>query len=311
MSKQPPRLGRGLSSLISSDLRLAESSRPVDSPSPEANQIPTSLPTPSATRVLMVAVTSVRNNPAQPRKTFHVEQLNSLAESIKRNGTLQPIIVRPAGSGYELVAGERRLRAASLAGLAEIPAVVRPVRDDEMLELALIENIQRSDLNPIERARAYHSLTEKHGLSHEQIASKTGEDRATVANYIRLLSLSEEIQDMVASGDLSTGHAKAILGISDIILQYKLAQNALQGKWSVRQMEAAVAKTRKAPDAGSAPDQRPAVRDVEQRLSAALGTRVRIHEGRKRHTGRVVVEYYNLDDFERITARLGLTNESA
>jgi ParB family chromosome partitioning protein len=226
-------------------------------------------------------------------------------------GTLQPVVVRPSEGGYELIAGERRLRAARLAGLGEIPAIIRSVPDNELLELALIENIHRQDLNPIERARAYRALQQTHGLSHEQIAERVGEDRATATNYLRLLTLPEAVQQMVAAGELSAGHAKAILGLADAPTQEELAQRVRRQNWSVRRLEAAVAAAKKG-DGGTAATRqaRPAVADIEQRLSTILGTRVQIHEGRRRHTGRVVIEYYTLDDFQRITERLGVTEEA-
>jgi ParB family chromosome partitioning protein len=243
----------------------------------------------------------------QPRRTFDDAAIASLAESIRQRGTLQPILVRPAEGGFELIAGERRLRAAQLAGVHELPAIVRAARDEELLELALIENIQREDLNPVERARAYQSLAEKYRLSHEDIAKKTGEDRATVTNYVRLLSLCDQVLELLANGAVSTGHAKALAGITDYSLQFNLATKAASGKWSVRQVEAAVAKA-KSPGVITRPaESRPTVKDLEVRLAASLGMRVRIKEGRKRHSGRVIIDYYNLDDFERITARLGVS----
>lgn len=260
---------------------------------------------------MSIPLESIRANPSQPRKLFDETALEGLAQSIRQSGIIQPIVVRQSGNSYELIAGERRLRAATLAGLTELPAIIRPTADEDMLELALIENIQRQDLNPIDRARAYHSLMTRHGLTHEQIATKTGDDRATITNYLRLLGLHSEVQIMLITGELSTGHAKALLSITDKQLQYTVAQRAMAGGWSVRQAEAAAAKTKAPEPAASQPDARPAVKDVEQALSTALGMRVRIHEGRRRHTGKLIIEYYNLDDFERLTTRLGMVVESA
>lgn len=266
---------------------------------------------PGVHRLLSIHVDRIRHNPMQPRRAFEEASLQALAASIRDRGTLQPIVVRPSAGGFELIAGERRLRAVKIAGLSEVPAIVRDVRDEEMLELALIENIHRADLNPIERARAYRSLQQQYDLSHEEIATRMGEDRATVTNYIRLLGLAEPVIELVASGELTSGHAKALMGIEDHQAQISFAERAHHEAWSVRQLEAAVAKAKQ----GAAPlapvrQARAAVADMEQRLSAALGLRVTIKEGRRRHTGRIVIEYYSLDDFERIAGRLGITGEA-
>lgn len=314
MSKQnPPRLGRGLSSLISPELRAGPqqtTAEPTEAQVQPTPATPTYTPA-SQVRAMVLPLTAIRANPSQPRKLFEEDLLRGLAESIKQSGIIQPILVRPSGNGYELVAGERRLRAATLAGLTEIPAIVRPVADNDMLELALVENIQRQDLNPIDRARAYQALMTRHGLTHDQIAAKTGEDRATISNFLRLLGLHNEVQVMLITGELSTGHAKALSGITDKQLQYTIAQSAVTGAWSVRQVEAAIAKTKQGSPAPAQPEARSVVKDVEDALSKTLGLRVRIHEGRRKHTGKLIIEYYNLDDFERVTARLGLSPEPA
>jgi len=232
---------------------------------------------------------------------------------MKSRGTLQPIVVRPAEGGYELVAGERRLRAASIAGLETIPAIVRAVRDEDLLELALIENIHRTDLNPIERARAYRSLQDRYGMSHEEIGRRMGDDRATVSNYIRTLELGEYVLELVASGELGIGHAKALIGIKDPIIQLRIGQQAARESWSVRQTEAAANAGRKSDKQTPAAvkEARPPVRDMEERLTRVLGRRVAIKEGRKRHTGRLTLEYYSLEDFDRLVGMLGVSQESA
>lgn len=310
MAKESRRLGRGLASLVakgtqeglevSGTPRVHTGLRGVQQASP-------------AGRFLMLQVDRVKRNPMQPRRQFDDDSLSSLAQSIRDRGTLQPILVRPAAEGYELVAGERRLRAARLAGLAEIPAIVRSVDDEDLLELALVENIQRADLNPIERARAYRVLQDRHNLSHEQIAQRMGEDRATVSNYIRLLGLGEDALEKVASGELTMGHAKVILGIQDIQLQNSFIHRVIHEGWSVRRLETAVANLK--PSGSPAPEGgrrvRSAIKDLEQRLCTATGTRVTIREGRRRHTGKIVIEYYSLDDFERIAASLGIQAEDS
>jgi ParB family chromosome partitioning protein len=261
---------------------------------------------------MAVPVDEIRQNPMQPRRSFGEQGLASLAASIRSKGALQPVLIRPAAGGYELVAGERRLRAARIAGLAEIPAIVRSVPDHELLELALVENIHREDLNPIDRARAYRALQERYDLSHEEIAQRLGDDRSTIANYVRLLGLSEELVSLVSSNELGVGHAKALLGLSDPNLQTSLGQRVVREGWSVRRLEAAVAEAKhgEAPRARE-PKVRPAVTNMEQKLGEALGTRVIIRESRRRHSGRIVIEYYSLDDFERIVMLLGVPEESS
>ncbi len=313
MSASQKRLGRGLSSLIANDLSPANATTTEPPKAPAETSILDRVRAVSPHgRLISIPVEQIRRNPSQPRRTFDEGKLEALAASLKARGVLQPIVVRPADAGYELVAGERRLRAAKIAGVKELPAIVRAAKDDELLELALIENVQRSDLNAVERARAYRSLHERYGLQHEEIGRRMGEDRATVSNYLRILSLHEHVLAMVASDMLGVGHAKALLGISDTSNQVKLAERAVQEGWSVRQLEKAVADSRKGNKPPPEPRvARPAVQDLEQRLSAVVGTRVQIKEGRKRHAGRMVIDYYSLDDFQRIVARLGLVDEES
>lgn len=263
-------------------------------------------------RLANIPVDAIRQNPLQPRRLFDESALASLAESIRERGTLQPVVVRPADGGYELIAGERRLRAAKMASLREIPAVIRASSEEELLELALIENVQRSDLNPVDRARAYRVLHETYGLSHEEIGRRMGEDRATVTNYIRMLGLSDEVLDMVAAGSLSLGHAKVILGIPESVYQHGLAEKVVREHWSVRRLERVVAGQRGGGTAAAqVREPRPEIGDMENRLSTLLGSKVRIQEGRRRHTGRIVIEYYGLDDFQRVTKLMGLPDEPA
>jgi ParB family transcriptional regulator, chromosome partitioning protein len=309
LSKDQKRLGRGLSSLITPDLMregVLAPAAPIANPSLDRVR---GLST--VNRLMTISVDSIRSNPLQPRRTFDESGLASLAASIRERGTLQPIVVRPAAGGYELVAGERRLRAAKIAGVLDLPAIVRSTGDDEMLELALIENIQRADLNAVERGRAYRALHETYGLSHDEIAKKMGEDRATVTNYIRLLGLPEEILGLVADGSVSMGHARALLGCVDLKTQLSLVSRLLREGWSVRRVEKEIAEPRAA-EAGAPKDRqvRPAVKDLEDRMSAAIGARVRVHEGRRRHSGKIIIEYANLDDFQRIAAALGVGDDA-
>lgn len=307
-TKETRRLGRGLASLISSDLRVPDQ---IQEAAPPVIAHQSSLRgTPAPNRLMMISVDSIRQNPLQPRKIFDEQAINNLAASLKSKGILQPVVVRPAEKGYELVAGERRLRASKIAGLQEIPAIIRHVSDNELLEIALIENIHRSDLTPIERGAAYRAMQQRYGLTQEEIAERTGDDRTTVANYIRLLSLDSSIIELINSSRLSMGHARALLGVPDVTLQAQLAIRAVEEGLSVRQIEGA-ARNEKASEKPTRPDRtlRPAVANMEHLLASALGTRVKIKEGRRRHTGKIVIEYYNLDDFERILRVLGLPDE--
>lgn len=305
MSTPPRRLGRGISSLISSQIN-----DPVVPAEPVAAAPPAAAPeqTKRGPALMSIPVDKVRANPMQPRRYFDEGQIAALAASLRERGALQPIVVRPAEGGYELIAGERRLRAARIAELSEIPAVVRPVADGEMLELALIENIHRSELNPVERARAYRILQEQHGLSDETIATRMGEDRSTVNNYIRLLKLEPEVQGMIASGTLSTGHGKVLLGVAESGRQIDAARKVVREGWSVRELERAL---KQGGGGAAAPakqprEVRPIVRDIEQRLSQSLGRRVQIKESRKKNAGTITFEYYNLADFETIVGMLGV-----
>lgn len=315
MSKDGRRLGRGIASLVSSDISglPPSSTTPQGATSPVPNQPQSAAPTPQVNRLANLPVGSIRANPAQPRRSFDEDSLKTLADSLKRRGALQPIAVRPADGGYELVAGERRLRAAILAGLETIPAVIRPVKDEDLLELALIENLHRQDLNPVERALAYRSLSSRYGLTHEQIAEKMCEDRATVSNYIRILDLHEDALRLLAGGQLSMGQARALLGIADKQTQISLASRIAAEGWSVRQVEAEVAGRKAGPPKAEKPRPaiRPQVAEMEQRLRELLGAKVRIKEGRRRHTGRITIEYASLDDFERIVTQLGVAREPA
>lgn len=308
MAKDQKRLGRSISAIFPSDAPLNRVNEEASPISPILGPV---RGLPQSSRLGNIPVDAIHANPMQPRRSFDEQALGSLAASMRDRGTLQPIVVRPSDGGYELVAGERRLRAAKLAGLRDIPAIIRATSEDELLELALVENIQRADLNPVDRARAYRLLHETYGLSHEEIARRMGEDRATVTNYIRLLGLPPPILDLVTTGSLTLGHAKAVLGVQDSIYQTELADRAVREHWSVRQLERAAARGRT--DRSAAPggrQPRAAVKDIQERLSASLGTRVQIREGRRRHTGKIIIEYYSLDDFHRVTSRLGLTDEA-
>ena len=293
-AKEPSRkaLGRGLSSLI-----------PANRTAPPTAPAPAPAPVPSAPGPLRVPVESVRPNPLQPRSSFSAEGLQELAQSIRENGIIQPLVVRPSHDGYQLIAGERRLRAARIAGLHDVPVVVQDIADDRLMEVTLIENIQREDLNPIEVAHAFERLHREFHLSHEQIAQRTGKDRTTITNMLRLLRLPLEVQQLVAENRLSMGHARALLSLESAEQQVALAHKAADGAMSVRQVERAVQKSPSAPLERRADtpalDRDPNVRAAIDQLERVLGTRVRIIP-RDEQRGRIEIEYYSQEDLARI-----------
>ncbi len=246
----------------------------------------------------MIPVTQILPNRYQPRKTFVEEELRELVESIKRHGILQPVLVRRKSEDrYELIAGERRFRAAALAQLPAVPAVIRKSSDEESTILSLIENIQRSNLNPVEEAKAYRQLIDELGVTQEAVAERVGRDRASVANICRMLSLPTEVQGMVASGQLTLGHAKVILGKKNAEDQLTLAKRIVRDQLSVRQVEQLVKKgSRKASSRRTA--RNPLHADVEDRLRKHLGTKVVIHS--KKQGGELILRYYSDVDLTRI-----------
>jgi ParB family chromosome partitioning protein len=251
-----------------------------------------------------VPIDSIDANPLQPRTVFQAERIRELADSIRANGIIQPLIVRRKADRYELVAGERRWRAARMAELTTVPVVVQDIADGKLLEVSLIENIQREDLNPIEVAHAYERLAREHGLSHEEIGQRTGKDRATITNMIRLLRLPPEVQLLLAEHRLSMGHARAILGLPDAESQRQLADKAAAEGLSVRQVERMVQKLTETREPGKPENLErakidPNVRAAIDDLEAALGTRVRIVE-KGNGRGRIEIDYFSEDDLDRI-----------
>jgi ParB family transcriptional regulator, chromosome partitioning protein len=282
-------LGKGLSALLAPRV-TPSASGPAPSTPPDT---PASLP-----------IDSIAPNPVQPRSVFQADRLEELAASIRANGIIQPLIVRRHGDAYQIIAGERRWRAAKLAGLAEVPIVVQDVADPRMLELALIENIQREDLNPIELAHAYERLGTELGLSQEEIGRRTGKDRTSITNILRLLRLPNEVQLMLAEHRLAMGHAKAILGLNSVDEQIELAEKAAAQGLSVRQVETLVNEANsERPRQGSGPrreaPQDPNVRAAIDELERVLGTRVRIVELTDQR-GRIEIEYYSQADLDRL-----------
>ncbi len=283
------RLGRGLDGLLKA--QVPEPVADLAAPQGPTTALPVGLLAP---------------NPHQPRQEIDEGELAHLAASIRAHGVLQPLVVRARGERYEIVAGERRFRAARAAGLDEVPAVVRDVPDEQMLELALVENLQRQDLDPIEKARSFRAYLASTGRTQAAAAERLGLDRSTVANVIRLLELPETVQAMVRRRLLAMGHARAILAVEDPKRQVRLAERVAREGLSVRQVErlASAAAPRRKPR-GRRPAKGPEVRDLEARLREALGTKVTVEPGAKPHTGRIVVEFYSREDLDRILDRLG------
>jgi ParB family chromosome partitioning protein len=249
-----------------------------------------------------VAVDQIDANPFQPRRTFAADKLKELADSIRASGVVQPVLLRRADGRYQLIAGERRWRAARQAGLATIPAVVREIGDRDALEMALTENLLREDLNPLEAAQGYAALQQKHGLSHEEIAERLGLDRSTITNTLRLLRLPPEVQQMIAEGAISSGHARALLGLESAAAQLRLAHLIVKQGLSVRQVENLVAlrgsKPAKKKDADEAPKLDANVRAAVLEMERTLGTRVKVHGDEKR--GKIEISYFSAEDLNRI-----------
>ena len=287
-------LGKGLSSLLPG--------RAVTPPVAAAASPGAERPVEDAP-INKLPIQAIEPNPMQPRSVFDAARLAELAQSIRANGIIQPLIVRKVGEQFYLVAGERRWRAAKLAGLAEVPVVVQELSDAKVLEVALIENIQREDLNAIEIAVAFEKLSGDLGLTHEEIGQRTGKDRATITNMLRLLHLPGVIQLMIAERRLSMGHAKVILGLADENLQIEVAEKAVSQGLSVRQVEQMVQKMTQTRDAKSLPDPEidPNVKAAILELENALGTKVRIIE-RAPGKGRIEIDYYSNDDLDRVYA---------
>ena len=254
-------------------------------------------------KFLDVPIDSIVSNKHQPRTTYHPERLNELAQSIKSNGVVQPIIVRKAGSQYQLIAGERRWRAARIAGLRTVPAVVRDVSEYKTLEMALIENIQREDLNPIEEATAYASLINEFQLTQDEVAHRVGKDRSSIANYLRLLKLPREIKDQIQNQELSMGHARALISLERAKDQIELANRILSENLNVRQTESLIRNWKKGPSTPAKEESTarldPNVRAAEQKLQEKLGTQVVIRNSGD-GKGRIEIHFLNTDDLIRI-----------
>lgn len=286
--KRRPALGRGMAALLSN-----------------AAPPPSALAAIPGRTLLQLPVEAIERNPGQPRKRFEEQKLEELAASIREHGIVEPILVRRDGGKYRILAGERRWRAAQRAGLKEVPAVLREASDREAFEIALVENLQREDLNAIEEAEAYEVLIEDHGLTQEGIAQRVGKERSTVANALRLLKLPAEVRDLVKDGQLDMGHARALLGLEGEEAIRRAAQRVVREGLSVRATEALVRQlTRKGRPAPAQPGQTPATRDLTQRLQRRLGARCRVVP-KSAVAGRLEVEYTSLDELDGILAKIG------
>lgn len=249
----------------------------------------------------MVKITMVEPNREQPRKNFDEDKLQELAESVKQFGVLSPILVQDRKDYYEIIAGERRWRAAKLAGLKEVPVIIRNYTEQEIVEISLIENIQREDLNPIEEAQAYKRLLEEFNLKQDEVADRVSKSRSAVTNSVRLLKLSNEVQQMVIDDMISTGHARALLAVDDPVKQYELAQQVFDQKLSVRDVEKLVKSLGKPAKPKKNEDEtlKLIYADFEEKLKKAVGTKVSI-SGKGNGAGTLNIEFYSSDDLERI-----------
>jgi ParB family transcriptional regulator, chromosome partitioning protein len=279
MTRKP--LGRGLSALL-----------PAGNAGEEVQQVDIDL---------------IQPNPDQPRTTFNESRLQELAQSIKSNGIIQPLLLRRRAGSFELVAGERRWRAAQRAGIRTIPAIIREIPDDKLLELALIENIQRQELSPIEEAQAYRKLIENLKLSHDEVAQRVGRDRSFISNYLRVLKLPADILALLADEKISMGHARALLGAATPALMRKLAQKIVEKHWSVRETEdrlRASVKDSSKPTASASTRSDPNLRAAEAKLRTQLGRQVRIVPDTGKESGRVELRYYDSSDLDSLYQRL-------
>ncbi|MGI6461934.1 MAG: ParB/RepB/Spo0J family partition protein [Candidatus Hydrogenedentales bacterium] len=289
MAKRKKGLGRGLGALISSSV-IGEDRADDLAIQPDA---------PAGPRLLQLNPRDLKPNPKQPRMTFNEETLEELSASIRRDGVQEPVIVRKADDGYELVSGERRVRAAVMADLETIPAVCREVSDADMLRLGLIENIQREDLNPIELARGYRQLIEQFEWTQEELADQVGKKRATVANTLRLLNLPDVVQSRVADGSITMGHARALLALDSPQSQLAACRKIVSQGLSVRQVEKMAA--RKDTATKTAPAKDPNITAIEDELRRKLGTKVALKASDKAR-GKIEIEYFNLDELDRLLA---------
>lgn len=287
-------LGKGLGNLIPESDKEAQKTKVVE----KVIEKKVIVKEPAET---IVKINEVEPNKNQPRRTFDEDALLELAESIKQHGVIQPLIVKKRYKYYEIIAGERRWRAAKMAGLKEIPIVIKDLSDQEIMEVALIENIQREDLNPIEEAQAYQRLIKEYNYKQDELAERVSKSRVAVTNSMRLLKLDERVQKMIIDDMISAGHARALLAITDSEKQYTIAMKVFDEKLSVRETEKLIKNLDKQvkPKVNTTPENDFIYRDIENKLKESMGTKVIIHN-KDNNKGKIEIEYYSQDDFERI-----------
>ena len=291
-------LGKGLDSLIPTNVMM-------ESEVKHATVSTASSPEEEKDGTLMVKLSKVEPNREQPRKNFDEDSLQELAESLKQFGMLQPILVQNRGDYYEIIAGERRWRAAKIAGLKEVPVIVRELTDQEIVEISLIENIQREDLNPIEEAQAYKRLLTEFHLKQDEVAERVSKSRTAVTNSMRLLKLCDEVQKMVVDDMISTGHARALLSIEDPEEQYLIAQKIFDEKLSVREVEKLVKDLHKPPKPPKEENKtlQAIYQEISERLKQSLSTKVSV-SAKQNGAGKIEIEFYNHEDLERLLERI-------
>lgn len=318
-AKKKSRLGRGLSSLMGMNA-------PADQASDFARDLPVhqavtgdiALPLPGIGELSVprgtpadLPIDQIDPNPHQPRRTFTEANLAELAESIKSNGVIQPIVVKPVGDRFQIIAGERRLRASKLAGLSAVPAIIRDANELAQAQMALVENIQREDLNPLDRAAGYRTLIHELGVSQTELAGRLGEERTTITNHLRLLDLQPSVQTHIREGRLSLGHAKVLAGITDAVDQVELAEQVVADGLSVRGLEkllsVSIDPAAEQGDKVGAVKPSAHLKELELNLSKQLGLRVQVRTGAAKSKGKVVIHYGSLDEFDQLVERLGVT----
>lgn len=284
-------LGRGLGALIPQNLEIPQNAMPLM----------------TGRSVVQLDIAKIIPNPRQPRRRFDDEKLDELSSSIKEQGITSPVLVRRRGNSFELIAGERRLRAAKKAGLATIPVIIKDYSDEQSLEIAIVENLQREDLNAIEEALAYKSLSDEFKMTHDQIAKKVGKNRATVTNTIRILELPRKIVDSISAGEISAGHARPLLSLSEAKRQLEVWNEIVKNDLSVRDVEALLSiisteskKTKHKKQRGT--ERNPVLKDIEDKLTESLGTKVEMHGSDKK--GKISIHYYSQEDLERILEKI-------
>lgn len=288
-------LGKGLNALIPEDTILST----LDTKVEKANDIKENVS-------ILIDINLIKSNEDQPRKSFDDEKILELAESIKSNGIIQPLVLKKVDDEYIIVAGERRWRAAKSIGLKEVPAIVMNLTEKQILEISLIENIQREDLNSIEEALAYKRLINDFNLTQEELSKRIGKSRVTITNTLRLLNLSEDVQQYIIEGVISEGHGRALLGITDSKVQCELAQNVIDDKLSVRELELLIRKLKTSPTRAKskAANENPYYKDVTYKLENYFGTKVNITN--KNNKGKIEIEYYSEEDLQRILEIINL-----